>query len=135
MAVTSILLDTSAYSLLMRGDRDILKLLNGAHEVYMSTIVVGELYAGFLQGTKKERNFYLLKEFLSEKRVSVVGISLNTSSIYGKIITELKLKGTPIPSNDMWIAAQSMETKATLMTTDNHFTQVNRLSLIQIDRI
>ena len=116
-----ILLDTSAYSNLMRGSKKIAELLDDADEVYLCAIVVGELLAGFKRGSRERENKATLKDFLSISNVCVLNIDDSTAERYAIILDYLKKYGTPIPTNDMWIAASAMQKGLVLLTADKFF--------------
>jgi len=122
--VKTIVLDTNAYSGYSAGNEAVLREILAADRVLLSTVVLGELYFGFLGGTKLEQNRHLLKAFLGKPGVEVFGMTEETSEIFGELQDALKRKGTPIPINDVWIAAQSIEAGATLVTPDAHFGQI-----------
>ncbi|HIJ96391.1 MAG TPA: type II toxin-antitoxin system VapC family toxin [Desulfuromonadales bacterium] len=116
-----ILLDTSAYSNLMRGASGIVELLDDADEVFLCAIVLGELLAGFKRGSREQDNKLILRDFLSISNVVVLNIDDSTAERYSIILDYLKKYGTPIPSNDVWIAACAMQNGLVLLTTDQHF--------------
>lgn len=116
-----ILLDTSAYSHLMRGNKDIAKLLDEADEVFLPAIVIGELLAGFKSGSKDQHNKSILHDFLSVESVGLLCIDDETAERYSVIHYYLKKSGAPIPTNDIWIAASAMQHGLVLITSDQHF--------------
>lgn len=116
-----VLLDTSAYSHLMRGNSEIAKLLDEADEVYLCAIVVGELLAGFKNGSREEQNKAVLEEFLSVPTVNILYVDDVTAERYALIVAYLKKNGSPIPANDIWIAAVAMQHGLVLLTSDQHF--------------
>ena len=122
-----ILLDTSAYSLLMRGNMKIAELLDEADEVFLCAIVVGELLAGFRRGGKEQDNKSVLKDFLSVTNVGVLSIDDSTAERYSMILDYLKKCGTPIPTNDVWIAASAMQHGLILLTSDRHFSSLPQI--------
>lgn len=124
-----ILLDTNAITALFRGDTAILAVLAKADCVYASAIVVGELEAGFRGGNRYAQNLVLLEKFLAKPTVAFLPAGRETAECFGRVKQALKIKGTPIPVNDIWLAAQSMETGAVLVSYDNHFDQVDGLRL------
>ena len=124
-----ILLDTNAYTGLLAGDEQVLDALGQAEIVYMSVFVLGELIAGFRGGTKLRENTETLERFLLKTTVAVFDATRETADIFGKIKTDLKDSGTPIPINDVWIAAHAMETGSVLISYDTHFTMVAGLRL------
>ena len=124
-----IVLDTNAYSAFLSGDVTVRKAIVTSDLVQMSTIVIGELYFGFFGGSKFNQNKDQLSSFLGKSNIQVIGITLETSEIFGEIQNELKGKGKPIPINDVWIAAQAVESGAKLVTFDAHFQNVSGLRL------
>jgi tRNA(fMet)-specific endonuclease VapC len=126
-----VLLDINAYTALRRGDETILDVLGRAETVYMSAIVLGELHAGFKGGSKEARNRKELDEFTARPTVRILHVTQETAEIFGTIKHRLKTAGTPIPINDVWIAAQATEAGAHLVTYDEHFTAVPGLLLWQ----
>jgi predicted nucleic acid-binding protein len=116
-----IVLDTSAYSWLRAGHAEVLDTLASADLVWVPSVVIGELEAGFRLGTRYRENIMLLEEFLAEPFVAVRPISREVASRYGRIFSELRRGGTPIPINDVWIAAATLDCGGTLLTFDRHF--------------
>lgn len=126
-----ILLDTNAYSALMCSDQFVLKTIESADQVFMSPICLGELYAGFRLGSKERENRSILQKFLSQPTVRLVPVTAQTAEWFSTIFAQLKHQGTPIPLNDVWIAAQTQENGAELLTFDAHFRTVSGLLLLQ----
>ncbi len=124
-----ILLDTNAYTALLAGEKRVLEALTDADCVYLSVIVLGELHAGFRGGGRREENEKILREFLAKPTVSPLLLSLETAQVFGEIKDRLKRAGTPIPINDLWLAAQAVETGSVLATYDAHFQRVPGLRL------
>jgi tRNA(fMet)-specific endonuclease VapC len=124
-----IVIDTSAYSRLMVGDAGVFKALASADTVYMSVFVQGELFAGFKGGAREAENRNILKQFLEKPTVKILMASPETADIFGWIKHQLKKSGTPIPINDIWIAAHAVETGSTLITFDSHFNSIPALRL------
>lgn len=125
----NILLDTNAYVRFLRGDEKIMTYLAQADRVYMSVFVLGELFAGFKAGSKEKDNKQLLERFLLKPTVSVLEATIETADIFGLIMASLRKSGTPVPINDVWIAAHSLETGSVLVTYDDHFAQIPGLRL------
>jgi tRNA(fMet)-specific endonuclease VapC len=138
MVMKKILLDTNAYCHFLSGDETILDELTSADVVYMSVFVLGELYAGFKGGNKEQQNSSLLKKFIQKPTVELLNTTEETAIFFGLIKHNLKIAGTPIPINDVWIAAHTMESGATLITKDNHFLKIQGLrvweNIIDIDK-
>ena len=117
----AILLDTNAVSAFFKGDRHVLACVANAEHVYLSTIVLGELLAGFRLGNQFERNRTLLDTFMACSTVEPLPVTTETADYYGRLFLTLRRKGKPIPVNDLWIAAQTLECGAVLITFDQHF--------------
>lgn len=122
-----VLIDTNAYSAFKGGDPETLDVLRMADEVHLSVIVLGELLAGFAAGTQEPRNRRELAAFLDSPRVSILHATPATAAYYAAVFAQLRRKGRPIPTNDLWIAATAMEHGAVLLTHDRHFDEVDGL--------
>ena len=120
----SILLDTSAYSWFRRGEPQIVDILEVAPKVLLTTVVIGELLAGFEIGSRKGENVSVLQQFLSEEFVYEVAVDRVVAEHYAIIFAELRTAGTPIPTNDIWIAACSRANGALLVSFDRDFERV-----------
>ncbi len=119
-----ILLDTNAYTKLLLGDEIILNALAKADKIYISTISLGELFAGFKEGIKEKENKKLLEKFLGKPQVEVIDVDKETAEIFGEIKYKLIKIGKPLPINDVWIAACAIEEGAVIVTYDKHFISV-----------
>ena len=126
------LLDTSAYVALKRGHPAVAKAVRESEELVFSIVVVGELLFGFRDGQRYQKNLAELEEFLGQPTVSLHPVSWATADRFGRIATWLKKQGTPIPTNDIWIAAQALETGAELIALDRHFEDVPGLALASL---
>jgi len=104
-ATLRLVLDTSAYSHFRAGHPRVLDLVAAAEIVLLPVIVLGELEAGFSLGRRERENQVLLAEFLAEPFVSVLPVTPSVARQYGRLFTDLRRAGTPIPINDVWIAA------------------------------
>ena len=117
-------LDTSAYSAFKRGHAGVVEAVARSTRIVISPIVLGELHAGFKAGTRQRENEEELKQFLGSPRVELVHVNDGTSERYAEILTHLRRAGTPIPTNDVWIASTAMQSAAAVLTTDPHFRKV-----------
>ena len=95
----------------------------------MSIFVLGELHAGFLGGNKKRENRDVLNRFLLKPSVKILNATLETAEVFGSIKNSLTLAGTPLPINDVWIAAHGVESGSIIITYDIHFKRVPGLRL------
>ena len=119
------LLDTNAVSYFMDGDAQAVATISALDAVAIPAIVVGEYRFGTLQSRFKSRIESLFDEFLGSCLVLIVNIG--TTHHYAAIRLELKRAGTPIPANDVWVAALSRQHSMALMSRDEHFDQVTGL--------
>ncbi|MBW1959518.1 MAG: type II toxin-antitoxin system VapC family toxin [Deltaproteobacteria bacterium] len=122
-----ILLDTSAYVGFKRKIEEVVDIIASAESILFSPIVLGELMFGFRNGNRFKENMVDLNNFLEHEVVEFIQIGKTTSDRYSRIALHLKRQGTPIPSNDIWIAAQAMEHGAELITLDRHFENITGL--------
>ena len=120
----NIVIDTNAYTRLLKGEEDVLDVIGTAEIVYMSIFVLGELYAGFAGATKERANKDVLNIFLRKPTVKILNATSETAQVFGMVKQELKNAGTPLPINDVWIAAHALETGSTLITYDSHFKKI-----------
>lgn len=127
----SLFLDTNGYSDMRRGKHNIVSLLRQTNKIFLNSIVLGELISGFKMGNKFDNNHKELKEFINNENVIFIPIVEKTSQFYSDIYTKLKTNGTPIPTNDIWIAASVMEYNLKLFSNDKHFTYIDGITLIQ----
>lgn len=122
-------IDTTAYSAFKRKNNSILEIIQRADLIVVSTIVLGELLGGFAVGNKEIENRNELNEFLSSPRVEICPIDAPTANFYAKVYTNLRTKGKPIPTNDLWIAASALQHGYTLCTLDTHFKHIDNLAV------
>lgn len=127
------LIDTNIYSHAMRAEPAVVSLLQRASRIVLSSISIGELLSGFKGGTQERKNREELAEFLDTPRVSLCGVSEDTAEFYAEILNGLRNAGTPIPTNDIWIAAQAMERGLRLVSMDRHFASVAGLLLVSLE--
>lgn len=118
------MLDTTAVSGFFRGNEEIKNKLESADDIFVNPVVIGELMAGFMMGDSERRNREILSAFLSSPHIKVVDIDEETSERYGAIVSSLRKSGTPIPTNDIWMAASAMQHGLNLLTTDSHYLKV-----------
>jgi tRNA(fMet)-specific endonuclease VapC len=125
-----IALDTNRYTDLCRGDAAVVETVETADEVWLPFIVLGELRAGFAVGTQGPRNEAVLRRFLMKPGVAILYAGEQTTHHYASVYRQLRKQGTPIPTNDMWIAALVLEHSLVLYARDAHFDALAQLTRI-----
>ncbi len=121
------LLDTTIVIALFANEQNIQRQLGEAGEVFISNVVLGELYYGAEKSTRVISNLERINDLASTS--NVIGCDLGTARQYGTIKNQLRLMGRPIPENDIWIAAQSVQNRLTLVARDAHFDEIEAISL------
>jgi tRNA(fMet)-specific endonuclease VapC len=122
--------DTNGYSAAARGEQRAVQLLRSADEILLPFVVVGELRAGFAAGTIGLTNESKLTLFLNSPRVHLLFADDQTTFHYARIFAELRRAGTPIPTNDLWIAALVIQHQALLFTRDAHFAKIAAITRV-----
>ncbi len=125
----TVALDTNAYSGFKRGLVEVVNQLARAERILIPVPVLAELRIGFRGGSREARNLDELEQFLSSPRVEICSLTEQTAILYAEIFGTLQRKGTPIPLNDVWIAASAMEQGAILLSADTHFSRIDGLLL------
>lgn len=122
--------DTNRYSDLARGVPDAIDVLRTAEQVILPFIVLAELRAGFQHGSRGPENERQLLRFLGSPRVSVLYADDGTTHQYARLYVQLRRQGTPIPTNDLWIAALVLEHQVALYARDQHYSVIPQLHLL-----
>jgi predicted nucleic acid-binding protein len=127
MAVTDVLLDTNGYAAFKQGQAEALDIVRRAARIAVSTVILGELLAGFAAGSRETKNRSELQQFLAADRVVVLVVDEVTADYYAAVYGALRKKGQPIPTNDMWIAASALQHGFAIFSYDAHFKYVDGL--------
>ena len=125
--MNGILVDTNIYSEAMRGNAEVVAALRRVPHIGFSSISVGELLSGFKAGNRERKNRQELSAFLHSPRVMLYTVDENTAEQYSSVHYRLRKQGTPIPTNDIWIAAVALQHGLPIYTMDKHFRQVDGL--------
>lgn len=125
--MTRLLLDSSAYIAFKKRHPAVMEIVSQAELIFISPIVLGELRAGFLQGSKRDRNERELQLFLHSPRIRVLALDEETSDRYALIRVTLKKAGTPVAVNDLWIAASAMQHGLPVLTSDRDFQKISQI--------
>lgn len=122
------LLDTNIIIALFADEVAVRNSLENADEVFISSIAVGELFYGAMKSARISENLERIHEFVANS--TVLGCDVKTSRYYGEVKNQLRLKGRPLPENDIWIAAISLQHHLTLVTRDAHFQEIENLQTV-----
>jgi len=113
------ILDTNALSAAADDDPSLNALLGRAELVAIPVIVLGEYRYGIAQSRNRAAYESWLAGLLDD--CMVLDINEPTTHYYAEIVLELKKKGKPIPTNDLWIAALCRQHSLPLVSRDKHF--------------
>lgn len=122
-----IALDTNAYVAYFRSDPEIVQRVQESELVFLPFVVLGELRGGFLGGRQSEQNERHLAEFLNSPRVEPLFADEQTTHHFARLYLQLRKQGTPIPMNDLWIAALVVQHDLMLVARDRHFDHLPQL--------
>ena len=126
-ATGRVLLDTNILIALLAAEPQVVERVRTAAAVYVPVIAMGELYYGARKSARAAENV---------KRVGAVAATAavlvcdgTTAALYGELKAALRAQGTPIPENDLWIAALARQHGLTLVSRDEHFEAVPGLEI------
>jgi len=121
------LFDTNIIIALFKSEEAITNKLKNRIEIYIPSIAIGELFYGAYKSIKVAENKKRINDFVTS--INCLQVTDNTADFYGSIKNQLKKAGTPIPENDIWIAAIAQENNLTLVTRDAHMEKVDNISI------
>jgi len=122
------LLDTNIIIALFADETVIKNNLAQADEVFIPSIAIGELYYGARKSGRPQENLTRVDELVANSTVLVC--DAETAYQYGEVKNKLRLRGRPLPENDIWIAAFTLQYELTLVTRDAHFQEVENLQIV-----
>ena len=126
-----LVLDTNIYSDYAEGLPQTVDFMATYGEfIYLPSVVLGELYFGFMKGSRQQFNEKKLHQFIGRLRVEIINVNADVARKYAIIYLSLQKKGAKIPINDVWIAASCMEVGGTLLTRDKHFKVVDQIETV-----
>jgi tRNA(fMet)-specific endonuclease VapC len=123
-------LDANRYTDLCRGNPSVVETVEHADEVLLSFVVLGELRAGFAVGSQGAHNEAVLRRFLMKPGVGALYADEQTTHHYSAVYRQLRKQGTPIPTNDMWIAALVLQHSLVLCARDLHFDTIPQITRV-----
>lgn len=122
--------DTNRYVDLCKGLDETVGILEQAEQILLPFVVLGELRAGFVHGRREAENERVLRRFLMKDGVRILFADDQTTHHYASVFRQLRKQGTPIPTNDMWIAALVLQHNLVLHARDKHFDHLPQLILV-----
>ncbi|MBN1842714.1 MAG: type II toxin-antitoxin system VapC family toxin [Deltaproteobacteria bacterium] len=126
-----LVLDTNIYSDYAEGLPETVDFLaTHGEDLYLPSVVIGELNFGFMKGSQQQFNERKLKQFIKRLRVEIIDVDADVARKYAIVFLSLQKKGTKIPINDVWIAASCMGIGGTLLTRDRHFEVVEQIETV-----
>jgi tRNA(fMet)-specific endonuclease VapC len=123
-------IDTNVYVAFKNNEADTIEVFRACDSIGVDIAVIAELYAGFSLGSREAKNRKELEAFLNAPRVEMLEHDLETAEYYALIVKKLKARGKPIPTNDIWIAANALRHGMALYSFDRHFREINGLLLV-----
>jgi predicted nucleic acid-binding protein len=123
-----LVLDTNIYSDYAEGLSDVVEtIIQYGQELFIPSIVIGELTYGFLKGNRQLYNERKLLQIIKGLQIEIISVNADVARKYGFIFLALQKKGTKIPINDVWIASCCMAVSGVLLTRDHHFEKVEQI--------
>ena len=131
MALIRVAVDSNAYTAALNNEPDAVVIFKRAHQLLLPVTVLGELLAGFRHGSRYAENRAKLADLMASPRVALLPASAETADYYATIYAALRRQGSPIPTNDMWIAASCLEQAVPLFSLDAHVHRVDGLRCVR----
>lgn len=125
-----IAIDTNRYRDFVEGVTEAVSVFQTAPKICVPFVVVAELRAGFAVGSRGDENQRIFEQFLHRPRVEVLLPTMQTTHHYANLYRQLRSAGTPIPTNDLWIAAIVVQHNLTLFSRDAHFDELPQIPTI-----
>ena len=126
-----LVLDTNIYSDYAEGVPETVDFMaTHGEQIYIPSVVIGELHFGFMKGQRQRFNEKKLKQFIDHLNVDVINVNVDVARKYATIYLSLQKNSTKIPINDVWVAASCMEVGGVLLTRDKHFDVVDQIETV-----
>ncbi len=130
MEINALLLDSNFYTAFKNGNSTAVTILEDVPLIVLNPVILGELLGGFAAGKREADNREQLDRFMSSPRVRLIEIDKDTAHYYARIYKSLRAAGTPIPTNDLWIAANALQHDLAVATYDKHFKHIPQLKIV-----
>jgi len=122
------LLDANIVIAYLADDPAVTDALSAVGEAYLSCVVLGELHFGARKSARAEQNLRRVEDFATG--LPILGCDADTARVFGELKNELRLRGRPIPDNDLWIAATARQHGLILASRDAHFAHISDFDLV-----
>ncbi len=122
------ILDTNAVSALFAGDPELGAVLAHSERHHLPVVVIGEYRYGLMRSRLRTQLEALLEALVRES--VVLDVDRMTARCYAEVREELRRGGTPIPENDIWIAALARQHGEPVASRDEHFDVVPRVQRV-----
>jgi tRNA(fMet)-specific endonuclease VapC len=116
-----IVIDTNRYRDFCDNIPEALSIFQRAERIAIPFVVLAELRAGFMAGSRSKENERVLSSFLNRRRVLTLFADEQTTFHYARLFLQLRSQGTLIPVHDIWVAALAVQHNLLLFSRDNHF--------------
>ena len=123
-----VLLDTNRLTDALRGETPVVEAIERIDEVWVPFVVLAEIKAGFLVGSRRRPNEAALHAFLNLEGVETLYADRETTDVYARLYAHLRKRGTPLPTNDIWIASLAVQHQLILLTRDAHFDKLPQVA-------
>ena len=129
-----LVLDTNIYADYAEGLQSTVDFMaTHGDQIFIPTVVLGELHFGFMKGSRQQLNQRKLRQFINRLKVEIIDVNGDVARKYATICLSLQRKGAKIPINDVWIAASCMEVGGTLLSRDKHFQVVDQIETVILE--
>ncbi len=125
-----ILIDTNRYRDFCEGESGAVEAIQKAQDIYLPFVVLAELRSGFAVGTRGAENEKILTKFVNKPRVKLLFPDEDTTRHYANLYRQLRVQGTPIPTNDLWIGALAVQHDLFLFSRDGHFGHLPQIPVV-----
>ena len=125
-----LIIDTNRYRDYCSGVDEVVRVLRSAERICMAFVTLAELRSGFMYGTRAMQNEKFLVQFLCSPRVNILLPDEETTHHYARIFCQLKKQGTPVPTNDIWLAALTVQHHMAIFSRDRHFEALPQIAIV-----
>lgn len=124
------IIDTNRYRDFCEGLEEALAIIRRAETIFLPFITLAELRAGFAVGSRGLQNDKVLTKFINKPRVELLFPDEETTRQYAYLYKQLRTQASPIPTNDLWIAALAVQHNLFVFSRDEHFSHLPQIPII-----